>query len=87
MARFALLSPTADTSAIADLVALGDFDRGLIRFFGTRTGLSRFAILIWLILRLRPYGLTTLAGAGLRYLVKKAIQRTVATRAIAAAIK
>jgi hypothetical protein len=42
---------------------------------------------MWLILRLRPYGLTTLAGAGLRYLVKKAIQRRVATRAIAAAIK
>lgn len=87
MARFALLSPTADTSAIADLVALGDFDRRLIRFFGTTTGVSRLSILMWLILRLRPYGLTTLAGAGLRYLVKKAIQRTVATRAIAAAIK
>ena len=87
MARFALLSPTADTSAIADLVALGDFDRNLIAFFGTKTSLSRLAILTWLILRLRPYRLTTLAGAGLRYLVKKAAQRTIATRAIAAAIK
>jgi hypothetical protein len=36
---------------------------------------------------LRPYGLTTLAGAGLRYLVKKTTQRTIATRAITAAIK
>jgi hypothetical protein len=87
MARFALLSPTADPSAIADLVALGDFDRGLIRFFGTKTGLSRLAILVWLILRLRPYGLMTLTGAALRYLVKKSTQRTIATRAIAAAIK
>jgi hypothetical protein len=87
MARFALLSPTADPSAIADLVALADFDRGLIRFFGTKTGLSRLAILVWLILRLRPYGLMTLTGAALRYLVKKSTQRTIATRAIAAAIK
>jgi hypothetical protein len=87
MARFALLSPTADSSAIADLVALGDFDRSLIRFFGTKTGLSRLAILMWLILRLRPYGLMTLTGAALRYLVKKTTQRTIATRAIAAAIK
>ena len=87
MARFALLSPTADTSAIADLVALGDFDRNLIAFFGTKTSLSRIAILTWLILRLRPYRLTTLASAGLRYLVKKTAQRTIATRAIAAAIK
>jgi hypothetical protein len=87
MARFALLSPTADSSAIADLVALGDFDHSLIRFFGTKTGLSRLAILMWLILRLRPYGLMTLTGAALRYLVKKTTQRTIATRAIAAAIK
>ena len=87
MARFALLSPTADTAAIADLVALGAFDRRLISLFGTKTSLCPLAILTWLILRLRPYRLTTLVGAGLRYLVKKPTQRTIATRAIAAAIK
>lgn len=87
MARFALVSPTADAAAIANLVALGEFDRSLISFFGTKTSFSRLAILTWLILRLRPYGLVTLAGAGLRYLMKKTTKRTIATRAIATAIK
>ena len=87
MARFALLSPAANTAAIADLVALGDFDRRLISLLGAKTRLSRLAILTWLILRLRPYGLVTLAGAGLKYLIKKTTNRTIAARAIAAATK
>ena len=76
------LSPTADTAAISDLVALGDLTAAMIRFFGTRTGLSRLAILMWLILRVASLRMTTLAGAGLKYLVKKATQRAIATRAI-----
>jgi len=87
MARFALLSQHANSKAIADLVALGDFDRRLISILGTKTSVSRLAILLWLIFRLHPYGFIALAGAGLRYLMKSRARRTVATREIVAAIK
>ena len=87
MARFALSAPGTKASAIADLVALGEFDSRLIGMFGTDTRAGRLAILMWLTLRLRPFGFVALARASLGNLFGDHSRRLVAARAIAEATK
>ena len=87
MARLALLVPGVHAKAISDLVALDDFDSRLISMLGTKTQANRLAILVWLTLRLYPFGFVALARAWLDNLIKYHDQRSVAARAIAAAVK
>jgi glycosyltransferase involved in cell wall biosynthesis len=87
MARFALLVPGTDAKAISDLVALENFDRRIISMLGTKTRANRLSILAWLTLRLYPFGFAPLARAWFNNLMQDHGRRSVAARAIAAAIK
>jgi glycosyltransferase involved in cell wall biosynthesis len=65
VARMALTTPGDDISIIATLPGLDERDRRLVSALGKDTRLSRFTILTWLTLRLRPFGLRALLRAWL----------------------
>lgn len=85
VARMALAAPGDDVQLVAALPALRDFDRRLVSALGKGTRLSRFVILSWLTLRLRPFDLRALLQAWWTRTTTETAQRAYAAARIAEA--
>ena len=87
MARLALTSPQPSTDAIADLAGARDTERRIISLFAAGGRMSRAAALLWLALKLRPFGILALVRAYVRKLKYDRFWRADAARLVEEAVK
>ena len=87
MARLALTSPQPNPEAIADLAGARDTERRIISLFAAGGRMARTTTLLWLALKLRPFGLVALARAYLRKLKYDRFWRADAARLVEEAVK
>jgi glycosyltransferase involved in cell wall biosynthesis len=84
MARMSLLLSSGDPDAqtISDLAGFGIIDRYIMSWVSKATKLSRVGILVWLTLRLHPFGIVPLARSLLNKLKNDRSRRTIAMHRI-----
>jgi glycosyltransferase involved in cell wall biosynthesis len=82
MARMVLSLDTADIQAIAELAGMRGLERRIVSSLGPNSMPVRTAILLWLTLRLRPFGFSALVRALFNSLTKNRLRLATAKRLI-----
>ena len=87
MARLALMAPQPSAATIADLAGARDAERRVISRFVAGGKMARKTTLIWLALKLRPFGVGALLRAYIRKLRYDRFWRADATRLVNEAVR